>query len=214
MADNDVYESNHYTRHAEQVCVLRHFWRVTNTLGTGATQVQIAAAVDGAIASPLKALMASSAEYLGTKCSKIFPTPRTFATDVFTSTGFGGVAGDPVPRQSRGIVTLTTANAGRSWRGRRYIPFPSETSNDSDGTPTGPYLTALDTLGTALITTLVGVGGGGNTCDLEPVLAKLTYVGHVLNSITMKSFAGRISRNRWATQRRSGSYGRPNVTPF
>jgi len=212
--EGDLYEANHFTRHVEQVGVLRHYWRQGVNTGTGPTQTQIAQALDTAISPPLKACMSNVAEYLGTKVYRIFPPPRTFPSDIFTSTGVGGVVSAILPRQVRGIITLRTLLAGKRYRGRRYIPFPAQVSTDTDATPTGPYLTLLDTLGTALITPLVAVGSGGNTATMTPVLVKLTYANHILQSYTFIPFDTRYSRNRWATQRRTGSYGPPNVTPF
>jgi len=212
--EGDLYEANHFTRHVEQVGVLRHYWRQGPNTGTGPTQTQIAAALDTAISAPLKACMSNAAEYLGTKVYRIFPVPRTFPSDVFTATGLGGVVSPILPRQVRGIITLRTLASGKRYRGRRYIPFPAQVSTDTDATPSAAYLILLDTLGTAMITTLNAVGSGGNTANMVPVLVKLTYAAHILQSYTYIPFDTRVSRNRWATQRRTGSYGPPNVTPF
>jgi len=72
----------------------------------------------------------------------------------------------------------------------------------------------LDTLGTALVQTIVGVGSGGNTANLEPVLAKFTYANHEVQSVQTFLLDSRIGRPRWATQRRRGNYGAQNVAPI
>lgn len=46
----------------------------------------------------------------------------------------GTAVGDPLPGQVALAITLRTANAGPSFRGRVYLPGWSESSNDTDGT--------------------------------------------------------------------------------
>lgn len=45
----------------------------------------------------------------------------------------GTDAADPLPASSSLVITLRTANAGPSYRGRVYLPGMTEASNDTDG---------------------------------------------------------------------------------
>jgi hypothetical protein len=124
-----------------------------------------------------------------------------------TGNGFGDNAGDALPRQTSGIISLVTALGGRKNRGRVYVPFPSETDNAIAGHPTAGYVTALGDLAAILTGPYIGVGAGGNTNDLQPVI-----LHRVDGSVT--PITGHFERSFWATQRRRGDFGRPNTGPF
>jgi hypothetical protein len=215
MPVNDLYEQTLFSLMGNQVAINRRYWKVANPIGTEATQAQMAAATDAAVATALKACMHTSATYKGSMFCRVLPIPRTISTITVTNTGPGTIAtGAVLPRGVSGIITLRGFFAGKKFRGRIYVPFPGTSVEGTDGLPTGSYLGAMDTLGTALITTLVGVGSGGNTNDLQPVLARITYVNHEASSAVLTPLGSRIARQRWAQQHRRGEYGQPNVMPF
>jgi hypothetical protein len=64
-------------------------------------------------------------------------------TDPLTVTGTQ--AGDALPRQTQGLVRLSTSTVvgGRRLRGRLFVPGPAEADNDSAGLPTGTYTSGL-----------------------------------------------------------------------
>lgn len=212
--DGDVYELTFWTQHSEQVCVMKRHWVVEGQLGNGPTQAQIVTAIDDVVAPLMKAVLSASASYIGAMAARVFPIPRLMASKYIVNAGVGLVAGEIMPRQVRGIFTLTTGFAGRAFRGRSYTPFPSEQSNDTNATPTAGFLASLNALATGITQTFVAVGAGGNTADLEPVIAKFVSIGNVSVLSDIMDITGYVTRDRWATQRKSGSYGAPNVSPF
>jgi hypothetical protein len=212
--NNDVYETVFVCTLGDQVHQFRRHYKISNESGTGPTQLQIATSIDNSVATLLKTLMSNQATYKGSMTSRVWTRPRTIATTVTTNTGVGGSPTDPLPRQVRGLITLRGFFANKTNRGRVYVPFPSEAFNDTDGTPTAGYVGNLDVLGTSLITTIVGSGVSPNQADLQPVLMKATYVNHDITSVVLTPLGSRLSRDKWATQRRGGSYGRPNVSPI
>jgi len=116
-----------------------------------------------------------------------------------------GTAGAvPCPKQASGIVSKYTPYGGRRGQGRSYVPFPATDSVEADGNPTAAYLADLTTLGNAM----VGPDpvGGGNY-DIQWGLMKWRQPN------TFLALVNSIPRDRFATQRRRGDYGRVNAIP-
>lgn len=89
-----------------------------------------------------------------------YPENITPPTTVTHTTGFpltGASAADSVGQQLAGILTLRTPFAGRSYRGRIYMPAWSEAFATGPG-PTAGSLTNLQQLGNDLVT-LYGTSG-------------------------------------------------------
>lgn len=209
MPVGDIMRIRAVTYANDQVAVnVRHF-RVSAVTGTQATPLQIATAFDGALAPAYKNMMSVNANYRGVGCQKIFPLPPALESTVVANAGAGLVAGNLLSRQTAGIMTIKTASAGRKYRGRIYYPFPSVGSSDANGIPTNAYLALIGAI--AIAWGLVGVnttvaGVGGNT-TLVPIIwhrATNTY-----DDVTSSA-----SSQKWATQRRRGSFGRVNVLSF
>jgi len=214
-AVGDVYEVNLFCVLAEQCAVSRFFYRTTAVAGSGLPSLSdIAVRMTAQLATPLKACMSIAATYRGLRVSQVWPRPRTVEFESVSGQGVGGVAGDPLPRQVRGIITRRTAYAGPAFRGRLYTPFPSEGSNDTDGTPTAAFITSLAALATAMDDVQTAVGTGGNTIELTPILWKPDYVDGQVVSQSFDTIVTCRANDRWATQRRSGSYGSPNISPI
>lgn len=70
----------------------------------------------------------------------------------------GSDAGEPLPRQTALVVTLRTARAGQSFRGRVYVSGWTETSNDSTGNATSGAQTAAVNFITGISNALSGNG--------------------------------------------------------
>lgn len=67
----------------------------------------------------------------------------------------GSVAGDPLPPQTALCVTLRTAFAGRSFRGRIYLPGAAESANDNTGKASAAAQAAALVFGNALAAQVV-----------------------------------------------------------
>lgn len=203
---NDIYEARIICTQANQISINVRHYRVSSKAGTGATDGQIANIVSLSFHQVYKDVMASSASFRGVGVKRIRPLPASGETTTILDLGPGSQAGDPLPLQTSGMITLKTGLAGRSFRGRVYVPFPAEVDNGATGVPTAGYLTRLDTLAARFLLTLTA-GSAGNTNDLAPVV-----FSRKLNDVVVLTQT--IGRPRWATQRPRGSYGAANIPPF
>jgi len=185
---------------------VRHY-KTTAKAGAGATLSQLLAALATAgLPDSYKTLLSSEASYVGMDAQVIFPTLGLPVGNV-TGADAGDNAGDPLPSQVSGLLKITTQLGGRANRGRAYIPFPFEGDNDASGRPQAAYVAALDGLGTIFAAARPGVGAGGDTNDFTPVI----YHRHNHTTTPISLIVG---STRWATQRRRGNYGRPNLPPL
>jgi hypothetical protein len=114
----------------------------------------------------------------------------------------GSATGDPLPPQIAFCVTLRTALAGRSYRGRVYLQGYTEASSDTNGNPTAgtgsvgvAFITAIGSTLTANNLTLA-VLSRANPNKLPPKAAFGTAVTAIVNRDLI-----------WDTQRRRASPG-------
>jgi len=207
MEVNDIVQTRHYCRLGDQASVNVRHWRVTTKAGTGATLASFLTTLAGTgLHAAYRALINDQAEYVGTDAQIIFPTLGV-PTQSTTGAGSGDTSGDALPTQTSGLLTIRTSLGGRKNRGRLYVPFPTETDNTSAGAPTSTYQLALADLAAIFAVSYIGVGAGGNTNDLQPViLHRSNMTTTAVTSVTASA--------KWATQRRRGKFGRPNTTPF
>lgn len=129
------------------------------------------------------------------------PVPVTGGTEV---PGMG--SGVPMPSQSRPLISLKTAFAGRGYRGRLYSFTPTASKLNADGTVLAAWETVLDAMTDAMIAPIVV---GGSTWQL--VIAhrpKGPILAWTATDVNEGGSTGRV-----ATQRRSGMYGRLNQYP-
>lgn len=206
MADvADIYQMRTYVLAGGQAGInVLHFY-VSSKAGTGATDTEIGQAFNTATAAVLKACLSANASFRGTSIRKIAPAVGLEQFNI-TGQGAGGVAGDLMPKQVSGIITWRTALPGRAYRGRSYVAFPGEADNDVDATPTAGYLTRLTALANAWDVPITA-GAAGNTNLLKLAIYHRVFAGTTLvDTYTV--------RDRWATQRRRGDYGRTNLLPI
>ena len=162
---------------------------------------------DTAMVDLMVGLLANSAGYYGTQMYLDNPQaapPRPDSTSAFQMPGTGGVG--LAPTQTSGLISFYTNVLGKMGQGRMYVPFPSAEHISVDGTPTVGYQDSLDDLGTYLSSDKVIVNAGV-TARFAPVM----YSGGIATAMLI---TGHKSHNAWATQRKRGSFGRTNSTPF
>jgi len=204
-AIGDVVQTRIVCVQGDQVSVNVVHWAIVNKVGTGATDAQAALAFDTVYEAQFKALMSNGATYRGTGFKRLYPIPGVEVAEV-SNAGVGGVAGDPLPFQVSGLVTKRSATPGRHGHGRLYVPFPGEADNGATGRISAGYDTRLTNLENNLIGPVVA-GAGGNTETYAPVIYNRKTHGII--------FVLDITHQQtWATQRRRGEHGRPNVLPF
>lgn len=204
-----------------QLGVMRRHWITSTIVGGTVTDFDVAQARDNAIATALKPCLATAAEFRGISWQQrwrpvggFIPLLRQFGIG---GQGVGtGAAGDPLPKQVSGVISLRTEAAGPKYRGRMYVPFPSEGANDADQKPSAAYVALLDTLGALWVGTETIVVGA-DSVDITPILwhqndpvpPATTPIQPSYNII--EAATGKLY---WGTQRRRGDYGATNVTPI
>lgn len=206
IAVNDIWEVKIGTYCAGQAGLnVRHYIAGVVT-GTSATDIQLALLLDNLFAPLYKPLMAFTATYYGVQVQRVQPLPRTSPVVSAANVGIGTGGTSALPTQVSGIVTLQTGFAGRAFRGRAYVPFPSSASNDAVlDRPTPGYVGPLLALGVAMRTAAL-VGTAGNTVNMLPVLYH-----RATGTSSFLTFAR--ANAKWATQRKRGNYGQPNPYP-
>jgi hypothetical protein len=206
IVNNDIWELRVWSLLGEQVGVNTFHWRAS-AVAAAPTDAQSASHFDALIDTEYKAILNNVAAYRGVTFQRVFPLPRTRAAIATTGAGVGTGGASPLPKQVAGVITWLTPFAGPAFRGRSYLPFPSEEHNTSNGVPQAAYTTACNTLATLLITPQTVLGGPGQTVTWTRVLANL------LDNIYIE-VDGFLSRPRWATQKKRGDYGQRNISPI
>lgn len=188
-----------------QAAVNTFFYFVVTVGGTPATDQDVIDVWGTNVAGTLRALINNLATYQGVQGQIVTPPP--LRADVVSLVNAGaGTAGTPaLPRQVSGLISWYTALAGRSQRGRTYVPFPAVADDFGDGTPTAAYKTRLDAYSTA-VNGVTTISLGGRTATVaQRIFHRATTLSDTIVT--------KLSRQQWATQRRRGAYGRPNSSP-
>lgn len=212
---NDILEARIVTfdpTAPSQVGVNVIHYKVTNLVGFGVTQLALAQRLDTLAAPLYKALMSSSVQYRGVLVQKIWPLPRVASEQTAANAGFASGAASQVPTQVAGLIKLKTANAGRAFRGRIYLPFLGTGSIGVDGNPTAPYVTALNNLAAAIFTPITGVSGGDQTTMVPGIYHAKGFGTPPIGAHTIDLTTSATGSPLAATQRKRGNYGRTNST--
>lgn len=206
FAPSQVVEYRVFCSLNEQTSINVRHLRVDTVSGTGATPQQLADALSNGIGTVLKPLLSSGATFRGAGVRVIWPLPVTVETLSNAGNGLGAAGGTAQARQTCGLISLRTPLAGRANRGRFYVPFPGGNDNAIGAIPSTTYQTNLAVLMGYLVAT-VTAGTVPNTNNFVPI------IWHRQAKFSTDITSGTIN-NKWATQRRRGSYGRPNSSPI
>ncbi len=178
--------------------------------GTPTTDQAFANYLDTQVQIAYKGLLSADAVYRGIQCQLYQVGGQPYAP-VFSNVnaGAGTDGASLVPTQCRGLGSLQTTLAGRRFRGRYYFAFPSVNAFLSGGVPTAAYILSMQTvLGIYLgLTGPIAAGGG----TFSPVIVHRT--GKSPTPSPTAIITSTVS-TRVATQRRSGSFGRANISPI
>jgi len=156
-----------------EACFLRLIWTLSgvpyavNVLGVrNAGHLAITQAIANSVGSAVKTGFASSG--LNAQLATTISLGNVGLRDIgsanqpeYLDTGAavpGTAAGDPLPPQIALCVTLRTALAGRSFRGRSYIPGFTEAANGTTGTASAAASTAAINFVNACATSLASSG--------------------------------------------------------
>jgi len=153
-------------------------------------------------------MMANDASYRGVLGQIILPAPPAAYVVQIGHAGPGTDSQYALPTQTSGLISWQTAKAGRAYRGRTYLPFPSIVEDAAGEVPTTSYITKGQTLAAALLgLTSIVVGSRSATVQLS-LLHRKGLLKNTVTPITAFTMGG-----RWATTRRRGAFGRPNLAP-
>lgn len=202
----DLLRIQHWCTQGDQAAVNTFHYKVTATAGVPPTDQAIVDHFHTLGSNNYPNALVQTAKYKGATLQRLSPPP--LGPVILSS--FGPVdglrVGDPLPGQVSGIVWCRGDQSSRHHRGRAYIPFPSEDSNDAFNVPDAQYQNTLLLLAQNLYGTVV-VGVGGDTVTLDPYIFSRTLAATFL-------IVSKGTRPKWATQRRRGAFGARNVSPF
>lgn len=204
LALGNIIEVVTYSQMQSQAGLFVRHYRVSAIAGTSGTLGAVAVKMDSVIATALKPCLGNNAQYRGVGCRKIAPLPQSPAAYENGSAGVGGSVGAGQAKQVSGIISYTSLEGGRRGRGRNYIPFPCQNDNDTDMTPIAGYVTRLQSLANVLFS--VQTTSGVNNVTLTPVIWHRETFDYT-------DITAATARDKWATQRRRGDYGRINTFP-
>lgn len=209
---NDYVQVRVFCTNSEQASV-NTFWYAVVAVGTpAATDLDMATDLDtGFLSTALPPMLNNLTTYNGVQV-QVYRTPDIFAAqDSIAGAGPGTGGAVALPRQTAGLTHWQTPKAGRAYRGRTYWPFPATAHDTGDGIPTTAYVALMTTLANGLLN-FTTFTVSGRSAQVSLVLkhrknkAGVTPVPSTILSETNEA--------KWATQRRRGSFGRPNVSPI
>lgn len=203
---NDKIKVTWVVELGDQIGLTSLHCRMTNVAGTTSYDT-VAQLISSLTHLEMKALICNESTFKGILVQRVFPKPVAVPVVWNANAGVGTGGANPLPRQVSGLLATRTDFGGRRFRGRMYIPFPSESMNDTpDAQPTQPYKDALAAFAAKLLPGFEDAVGP-DTWRAQPVLIDQT-TGGTTDIVTM------IVRSRWATQRRRGDFGAKNVSPI
>jgi hypothetical protein len=202
---NDVILVRHICYTPSQIAVRAYRAGIVALVGI-IDSTALLACLDNSVAARYKAIMSPDARYRGTGIKKVVGAGTTSEEVISSNDGPGTVAGNLLPSQVTGMTTVQTGFAGRANRGRIYWPFPSEADDIAGAIPDPTYVVRADAAASILT--------GSPTLVFGAMVLTWTVLLHHRVPNTNTPTTGRLTRPKWATQRRRGQYGKTNVLPF
>lgn len=204
----DIVQATVVTQMGDQTALTVLHFLCGIVAGTSATDKDFATNLDAVLEADWKAAINNTATYRGIMAQVVNPPPMQRMQSEIGAAGVGTGGATPQPPQVSGIITWGTAMAGRAGRGRMYVPFPSTTFIDADGTPTASYIAALAALAVDIGgLAVVNRSGGGGSIAVQFVIYHRDFQ-------TTDNVTSSVQQKKWATQKRRGEFGRPNAPPI
>lgn len=224
IAPNDYFKVRYFTSCGSQLGV-NVIWYKLMTIEAGPTvgATVLGSAMSLAAAPLYKAIMAADSQYRGLGIQNwytgIVGTTPSIEYLVSDGLGIGSGAIPTMSKQTCGIVTKRTTRAKKGGRGRVYLPFPSNGANTNNGVPIAAYITAATNWAAKLVSTFTVNCPGVNNVTVQcyhRVKQKVVVNPPVPGAFEWLFYPvlEYVVRNRWATQRRRGDYGKQNVFPI
>lgn len=206
LAINDIVRLQMICADNDQASFNTVYYQVTGVGVSVATLEDMVANFSALVAPLIKPLIYNGASFDGIIGQIISPLPLMARVLNGNDTGIGTGGAIGLARQVAGLIRLRTDFAGPGFRGRNYLPFPSNSHNQAYGLPTNAYVAAALLLATDM-KAFTSVSVGGRTATVRMGLWK--RAGSVFTPITSVDAA-----SDWATQKRRGTFGRPNIAPL
>jgi len=168
--------------------------------GTGATDAQIAIALDTAIAAAYKAIIFNGATYRGVGVQRIKPLPVLLEATTVGNAGIGTSGTPPLAFHSCTLVAWLTGVAGAKGRCRTYLPFPSSTHMTATGQPDAGLQTSAGALADLIRQFgIAGTGGNQNTFQFVLYSRKLGSTT-VVTTKAVRTFFKRQKRRTYGNR--------------
>jgi hypothetical protein len=215
LLTGDLLKVSVYCTNNEQASVNTFWYSVIGVGSPDASDKDMATLLDtGFLNTAMPPILNNLTRYNGVEVQIYRPAGGLYVifNAAISIVGAGNGTGGSValPRQTAGLTDWRTTFAGRAYRGRTYWPFPSVSHDIGDGTPTAAYIALLTTLTNGFLNFTNVTGTGTATVALI-----MRHRKNKAGTIPIPSLITTgTSLNKWATQRRRGSFGRPNVSPI
>lgn len=212
---NGLYANRIWCLQAEQAAVNTVYYNVIANTGVLVQDTDMARVIEAMVAPQYKAIQSTDVSFRGVQTYLTNPPAGGAApSTVFSNAlaGPGSLTPPDCPRQVSGLISWTTNLLGKRYRGRFYMPFPSTSLVATDGLPTAAYQTSLVNLGHAFLN-LVTINNVGSTGSATVALYLHHRAGKSPTPLATP-ITGIVVPPKFATQKRRGSYGRPNNSPI
>ena len=162
--------------------------------GAATSYEELATGLKAAVGPLYQQVLSENAEFIGLTTKRLNPLPVSVAFDPGASNIPGLITGDGMSRQTCGALTKLTQLGGKAFRGRAYIPYPSESANDADGNPTAGYKVNLGNLGAFMMAPITITGTGKSVTIAPAIWHKATRTYTLTTGYRVNPY--------WITQRR------------
>lgn len=176
--------------------------------GGADTRTGLGAAVFAGLIGSYDNIMSFNSNIYGWKVSYVNRTPPPSPV-TGGSSSTGAVATNFAPTQCRPLLRWLTGFSGRQYRGRVYMFTPAASKITTNGVPTTDVVTAMSTFGTAAA---APIATGGSTWHLC-IAHRPPPPPAPPSPWTSTDCTGYLAIQKFATQRRSGQFGRTNTVP-
>jgi hypothetical protein len=206
LAPNDVIQARCFCVFGDQASVNTFYYIVGSVGPSPATDADAATQVDATFAPVIKVYMPNTAGYNETVCRVISNSPPTSPQFSNLNAGVGTGGGTGLSKQTAGIISWQTAFAGKKWRGRTYLPFPSTDEITNSGAPNALHTFRANAIAAAM-KNLILISQAGRTANIAMVLF---HRGPPPTTTVMNGWYIPV---KFATMKKRGNYGRANSPP-
>jgi len=206
LAPNDILQLRIWSVLGPQAAVNTLYYSVLSVGTPAATVADFLTNWNTTCVADYLALISNDATFKGEQARQVNRVPLFVMEELVTSAGPGTDASAAMGTQLCGLISYRSANAGPKFRGRLYLPFPAIDANTVDGVPTTTYRNNVAAFTTAAVG-VTNISAGGRTATLQQGI-------YHRSSRTITPIVSAAIVPKWATQKRRGAFGRPNVSPI